>query len=282
MAFSLYEGLDNTSIDEINAQAHKTVAKSKEEESKQLNRIQPVRNASDVNLIKDDKPPVQEQNPLQFIPNVRRRRPVKRNVPIRPEATSRTLTRVGENNEEKTKTSEGEYRSDTTSGHSVKELPIGNVAASLKSENELGHKSSATNFPLDVDYDPTQPTELSLYFKCEEDVRCEEEWQDYLVKHPEIKELEPTALQKDSQYLGIRPPAILLENVPMKESESQLQNESISSHVPEQDMNSTRKAKKGFAKRLLQKFGWQQGLGLGVNNDGIAQPLRPNAFKKTK
>ncbi|KAF4551809.1 Hypothetical protein D9617_12g036990 [Elsinoe fawcettii] len=52
---------------------------------------------------------------------------------------------------------------------------------------------------------------------------------------------------------------------------------------PEDDEpRSSRPGQKGFAKRLLQKYGWQEGQGLGASGDGITTILRHQPEKRKK
>ncbi|KAI1502822.1 hypothetical protein F5X99DRAFT_144313 [Biscogniauxia marginata] len=52
--------------------------------------------------------------------------------------------------------------------------------------------------------------------------------------------------------------------------------------APEQQERSNRPGKKGFAARLMSKYGWSKGQGLGAEGSGILQPLRVQVDKRKK
>ncbi len=50
----------------------------------------------------------------------------------------------------------------------------------------------------------------------------------------------------------------------------------------EEEPRSLRPGQKGFAERLMSKYGWTKGTGLGANNSGIINPLRVQVDKSKK
>ncbi|KAL4873145.1 hypothetical protein BDV12DRAFT_97812 [Aspergillus spectabilis] len=52
--------------------------------------------------------------------------------------------------------------------------------------------------------------------------------------------------------------------------------------VEEDDQRSLRPGQKGFAQRLLAKYGWTKGSGLGASGSGIAKPLQVQVEKRKK
>lgn len=52
--------------------------------------------------------------------------------------------------------------------------------------------------------------------------------------------------------------------------------------VPEDERRSNRPGQKGFAERLLQKYGWEKGHGLGAQGEGITTALVAKAEKRKK
>lgn len=52
--------------------------------------------------------------------------------------------------------------------------------------------------------------------------------------------------------------------------------------MAEDEPRSNRPGQKGFAKRLLQKYGWKQGEGLGAQGDGITTILQHQTQKRKK
>ena len=75
--------------------------------------------------------------------------------------------------------------------------------------------------------------------------------------------------------------------IPESEAELQtaLQNEEAEDPLPEAAADaprSLRPGQKGFAERLMSKYGWTKGSGLGANNSGIVNPLRAQVIKQKK
>lgn len=83
-------------------------------------------------------------------------------------------------------------------------------------------------------------------------------------------------VDQDAQHrgLGHNDPSTTDQN----ESNASLETDPSSSSAP----RSNRPGQKDFAKRLLQKYGWQQGQGLGATGTGITTILRHQTEKRKK
>ena len=69
------------------------------------------------------------------------------------------------------------------------------------------------------------------------------------------------------------------------ELETALQNEEDDGPAPEPEADaprSLRPGQKGFAERLMSKYGWTKGSGLGASGSGIVNPLRAQVVKQKK
>ncbi|CAI7629026.1 unnamed protein product [Penicillium pancosmium] len=71
---------------------------------------------------------------------------------------------------------------------------------------------------------------------------------------------------------------IASEEAPENENEAEAENSSNESTAP----RSLRPGQKGFAERLLSKYGWTKGSGLGADGSGIAKPLQVKVEKRKK
>lgn len=71
---------------------------------------------------------------------------------------------------------------------------------------------------------------------------------------------------------------IASEEAPENEAEAEAENSSNESTAP----RSLRPGQKGFAERLLSKYGWTKGSGLGADGSGIAKPLQVKVEKRKK
>lgn len=67
-------------------------------------------------------------------------------------------------------------------------------------------------------------------------------------------------------------------------AEAELEAATTNEEEPEEDAapRSNRPGQKGFAERLLAKYGWTKGSGLGANESGIAKPLQVKVEKQKK
>lgn len=86
--------------------------------------------------------------------------------------------------------------------------------------------------------------------------------------HPATAAPMPTISREPIRYA--LPPAAPDEDLPTSEAQ------------PEDDMSPERSllpGQKGFATRLMSKYGWKAGTGLGAESTGIVQPLRAVASK---
>lgn len=114
----------------------------------------------------------------------------------------------------------------------------------------------------DQDYDPEEPNIYKEYIHSEEKLAEEEDWEDYLARW----ELNPNAASSTS-----------IEFTKSTESDDKtgsMEEEPSSVNDPEPVPD-----KSGIGSRLLQKYGWKPGKGLGASEDGIVNPLH---FSKNK
>lgn len=68
-------------------------------------------------------------------------------------------------------------------------------------------------------------------------------------------------------------------------AEAELEAASVNDGEPSEDAaapRSNRPGQQGFAERLLSKYGWTKGSGLGANESGIAKPLQVKIEKQKK
>lgn len=74
------------------------------------------------------------------------------------------------------------------------------------------------------------------------------------------------------------------EDIPASEAELEaaLAQEEQDEDQDEDAPRSNRPGQKGFAERLLSKYGWTKGSGLGATGSGIAKPLRVQVEKRKK
>ena len=97
---------------------------------------------------------------------------------------------------------------------------------------------------------------------------------------PSTNQLPATISRAPVRY-NLPPPP---EDIPKSEAEleSALREEEAeeSEEVSEDAPRSLRPGQKGFAARLMSKYGWTKGTGLGANNSGIINPLRVQVDKQ--
>ncbi|KAI9712518.1 MAG: hypothetical protein M1812_006827 [Candelaria pacifica] len=99
----------------------------------------------------------------------------------------------------------------------------------------------------------------------------------------------PTPLDSASSSISRAPVRYNLPSAPsdLPSSEVELQNtiqqeESDDEHVEDDAPRSLRPGQKGFAERLMSKYGWTKGSGLGASESGIVNPLRVQIEKQKK
>lgn len=125
----------------------------------------------------------------------------------------------------------------------------------------------------DLEYDPLMPNSYHDYINSEENLAEIEDWMDYL-------EQWKNELDKGNIAVELSGP------VAFSKASSKSYEESDMVHVPgdfeelsENTFEKTGKSQRVGAK-LLQKYGWKQGKGLGVSEDGIVNALRFAVNKK--
>ncbi|KAL8832662.1 MAG: hypothetical protein Q9191_000115 [Dirinaria sp. TL-2023a] len=117
---------------------------------------------------------------------------------------------------------------------------------------------------------------------------------------PSVPATETVQAQPSSQPTSAAPPPPTISRAPVRyqlppapselpeseaELQSALQNEESEDRSPEPAADaprSLRPGQKGFAERLMSKYGWTKGSGLGANNTGIVNPLRAQVVKQKK
>lgn len=69
---------------------------------------------------------------------------------------------------------------------------------------------------------------------------------------------------------------------PLPRSEAQDEDVTPEDEVTDENARSLRPGQKGFAERLMSKYGWTKGTGLGASGSGIVDPLRVQLEKQKK
>ncbi|KAK9461236.1 uncharacterized protein V1516DRAFT_675385 [Lipomyces oligophaga] len=128
----------------------------------------------------------------------------------------------------------------------------------------------------DDDYDPRRPNNYEEYKNSEEQYLEEEDWREFLI-----------GLQKkrssESEQAPVSLSASPVPEASADEPESALSRTDVMYRQPNiQDQPRLITPKETFAKRLLSKYGWTPGQGLGATNTGITKPLRFSADKSKK
>jgi hypothetical protein len=114
----------------------------------------------------------------------------------------------------------------------------------------------------DEDYDPARPNVYKEYIHSEEKLAEEEDWEDYLAQW-----------ELGSDANSAKP----IEFTKSTESEDKSESiEETSFHSKPEPVSD----KKGIGSKLLQKYGWKPGKGLGASEDGIVNPLRFSTHNK--
>ncbi|KAI8195383.1 DNA-damage-repair/toleration protein DRT111 [Colletotrichum sp. SAR 10_70] len=92
-------------------------------------------------------------------------------------------------------------------------------------------------------YDPSKPTNVEEYLRSDERIREVQEWKRLLYRHRRGR-----SVSNDSDEEDVRPAT----------------------------------SQAGFAQRLMSKYGWTKGSGLGADEGGIVNPLRVQVEKRKK
>ena len=93
-----------------------------------------------------------------------------------------------------------------------------------------------------------------------------------------------------SERLPNAPPSIISKgpvlydhsSTPPPKSEAQIEDVPPEDEATEENSRSLRPGQKGFAERLMSKYGWTKGTGLGASGSGIIDPLRVQLEKQKK
>ena len=97
---------------------------------------------------------------------------------------------------------------------------------------------------------------------------------------PHIAPIPPTISRAPVRYNLPAPPSELPRSE--AELESALEKEAAADPEEENEPRSLRPGQKGFAARLMSKYGWTAGTGLGASASGIVAPLRVQVEKQKK
>ncbi|GKT91207.1 G-patch domain-containing protein [Colletotrichum tofieldiae] len=135
-----------------------------------------------------------------------------------------------------------------------------------RKKKKKGHNDQPAETNWDDIYDPTKPTNVEEYLRSDERIREVQEWKRLLYRHrrrrssSEDSDDEPSRRPATTLGLGAAPTADDEPPAP----------------------RSSRPGQAGFAQRLMSKYGWTKGSGLGADESGIVNPLRVQVEKRKK
>ncbi|EPX74574.1 RNA-binding protein [Schizosaccharomyces octosporus yFS286] len=269
MSFSLYDGLDSKTLDEIAEESAK--AKEKEKSSEHLYETSPPSNS--VESKSSSSKTTQTLSSLHFLPMVRRNKPnKKKNVNrLLNKAVPSSLTVLDNVHDIPS--------NDTSSINEATSFNISNESTEKKRPSSgLNHDTLVSSFKVEKLwselYNPLNPTSYDIYKKSEYGKAVEHEWDLYVSQNPSLAtEARNAGLAQSSQF-GIGPPPALLKDTTINSIYS---NASVpkSDQIPDSLIESPKyKPTKNYGKILLKKFGWNEGQGLGLSNQGIINPLQ--------
>ncbi|KAH6697004.1 G-patch domain-containing protein [Plectosphaerella plurivora] len=170
-------------------------------------------------------------------------------------------------------------------------------------------------------YDPTKPTNVEEYLRSDERIREVQDWKAVLYRHrrrrasTEDSEEDTRPFAPPPNYAFAPPPvsppppprsptppppppagepatsAATISRAPVRYTQPQQQaadnNDPPPADAPSEDTSSDeprslRPGQAGFAQRLMSKYGWTRGSGLGVDESGILDPLRVQVEKRRR
>ncbi|EPY54061.1 RNA-binding protein [Schizosaccharomyces cryophilus OY26] len=274
MSFSLYEGIDSKSLDEITEES--TKAKEKGNNFDQYEASTPLD-------IKESNPssvkPIYSPSSLHFMPMMRRNKPNKKKQLKRPWNTAFSPTLKSNDNAPAASLNDISPSAVTPSNFPVESIE--------KTQSSFGLNDDTLISSFEVEkvwselYNPLTPTNYEDYQHSEFGKALEYEWNLHITQSPSLALEARNAGLAQSSKSGIGPPPALLQDATISNpiysdpSLSKL-NQNLDSPL---DLPKF-KPMKNYGKHLLRKFGWNEGQGLGQSNQGILNPLQANTFNK--
>lgn len=123
---------------------------------------------------------------------------------------------------------------------------------------KLSHVPPLSDDYWDQDYDPSEPNKMDMYPDSEEHLAEQEDWQLYL------EDIKSSGLSEESDIrYGIG-----------GNNDDPIEESAISNEDPEELLSEMELKNNIFRpSRLLKKYGWKPGSGLGPRGDGITKAL---------
>ncbi|WBW71114.1 RNA-binding protein [Schizosaccharomyces osmophilus] len=272
MSFSLYDGLDSKTLDEIAEESAKAKKKDKS--------IEHPYEASTPLSPKELKPsPLKTTQPpssLHFMPMVRRNKPNKKKQLSRLSNKAIPQSPTPIDNVHDISLTDALSTHEAT-GSNLQNESLERTLPSFGSNDDSLISSFEVEEIYSELYNPLNPTSYDNYKKSEFGKAMEHEWNLYVLQNPSLAIEARNAGLAQSSKSGIGPPPVLLEDTTI--SNSIYSNASMPKiDQPSVSLMESPKGKptKNYGKILLKKFGWNEGQGLGLLNQGIRNPLQTN------